>query len=192
MVIGAVCTSWGLFPNLRGLGLIELENVSAASFAANARLDKKTHLIILLLHCTSRLGDFLEEEQQRIEKVLNMLCPPFGVEELEINGYFGRQLPSWMMSAPMVPLNNLNTIFFNDLACCTQLPSGLCQLPNLQFLQVCRAPCIKHVGTGFLQAAAASFPRLNELKLYGMVELGGVGVGGASTIHAPFEKDCAQ
>ncbi|XBI05590.1 hypothetical protein VPH35_133743 [Triticum aestivum] len=161
---GDWCSLYELGPlsQLRGLGLIELENVSAASFAANARLDKKTHLIILLLHCTSRLGDFLEEEQQRIEKVLDMLCPPFGVEELEINGYFGRQLPSWMMSAPMVPLNNLNTIFFNDLACCTQLPSGLCQLPNLQFLQVRRAPCIKHVGTGFLQAAAASFPSYIE------------------------------
>ncbi|VAI94328.1 unnamed protein product [Triticum turgidum subsp. durum] len=169
----------GPLSQLRFLALTELENVSAPSFAANARLGEKTHLISLLLFCTSKLGDdglvkrkegVSEEEQQRIEKVIDKLCPPPGVEDLQINGYFGRQLPSWMMSTSMVPLNNLKTILFNDLACCTQLPNGLCQLPNLQLLQVSRAPCIKHVGTGFLQAAATSFSRLNKLILEGMVE----------------------
>uniref|UniRef100_A0A453TE73 Disease resistance protein RGA4 n=1 Tax=Aegilops tauschii subsp. strangulata TaxID=200361 RepID=A0A453TE73_AEGTS len=169
----------GSLSQLRFLGLVQLENVSAASFAANARLGEKTHLIMLLLDCTSKLADdgslkekegVSEEEQQRIEKVLDKLCPPLGVEYLEITGYFGQQLPSWMMSTSMVPLNNLKTIFFHNLACCTQLPNGLCQFPILQFIQVSRAPCIKHVGTGFVQAAVASFPRLNELKLNAMVE----------------------
>ncbi|VAI82097.1 unnamed protein product [Triticum turgidum subsp. durum] len=169
----------GPLSQLRFLELHQLENVSTASFAANARLGEKMHLIRLLLYCTSKMRyDGLvkkkegvsDEEQQRIEKVFNKLCPPPGVEYLEINGYFGRQLPSWMMSTSMVPRNNLKTILFDDLACCTQLPNGLCQLPSLQFLQVSRAPCIKHVGTGFLQAAATSFPRLNEMILDGMVE----------------------
>uniref|UniRef100_A0A8R7JW06 Disease resistance RPP13-like protein 1 n=2 Tax=Triticum urartu TaxID=4572 RepID=A0A8R7JW06_TRIUA len=168
----------GPLSQLRFLELVQLENVSAASFAANARLGEKMHLISLIMYCTSKLGDdglvkekegVSEEEQQRIEKVLDKLCPPPGVEDLHISGYFGRQLLSWMMSTSMVPLNNLKTILFYDLACCTQLPNGLCQLPSLQVLQVCRAPCIKHVGTGFLQAAAASFPRLNVLKLFDMV-----------------------
>ncbi|XP_048546348.1 disease resistance RPP13-like protein 4 [Triticum urartu] len=169
----------GPVSQLRLLGLTELENVSATSFAANARLSEKMHLIRLLLHCTSRLGDDVlvkekdgvsEEEQQRIEKVYDKLYPPPGVEVLQIKGYFGRQLPSWMMSTSVVPLNNLKTILFHDLACCAQLPNGLCQLPGLEVLQVSRAPCIKHVGTGFLHAATASFPRLNEMILYGMVE----------------------
>ncbi|KAK1625835.1 hypothetical protein QYE76_000150 [Lolium multiflorum] len=51
-----------------------------------------------------------------------------------------------------------------------QLPNGLCQLPYLQLLQVNRAPCIKRVGTGFLQDAAVPFPRLNKMILIGMVE----------------------
>ncbi|KAF7105358.1 hypothetical protein CFC21_106175 [Triticum aestivum] len=169
----------GPLSQLRFLALVELENVSAASFASNARLGEKTHLIKLFLCCTSKLGDdglvkekedVSEEEQQRIEKVHDKLCPPPGVELLQIKGYFGRQLPRWMMSTSMVSLNNLKTLFFDDLACCTQLPNGLCQLPNLQFLQVSRAPCIKHVGTGFLEAPAASFARLNEMKLFAMVE----------------------
>ncbi|KAM3215493.1 hypothetical protein ACQJBY_067487 [Aegilops geniculata] len=171
----------GPLSQLRFLELFQLENVSAASFAANARLSEKTHLVTLLLDCTSKLGDdglvkekegVSEEEQQRIEQVLDKLCPPPGLEDLTINGYFGRQLPSWMMSTSMVPLNNLKTIFFYDLVCCTQLPNGLCQLLNLQFLQVSRAPCIKHVRTGFVQATTASFLRLNELYLYDMVEWG--------------------
>ncbi|KAM3364212.1 hypothetical protein ACQJBY_014498 [Aegilops geniculata] len=169
----------GPLSQLRFLELVQLENVSAASFAANARLGEKTHLIKLSLGCTSKLGDdglvkekegVSEEEQQRIEKVIDNLCPPLGVEKVEIKGYFGRQLPSWMMSRCMVPLDSLKTILFFDLACCTQLPNGLCQLPNLQLLQVSRAPCIKHVGTGFLQAAVTSFRRLNKLNLYDMVE----------------------
>uniref|UniRef100_A0A453TE81 NB-ARC domain-containing protein n=1 Tax=Aegilops tauschii subsp. strangulata TaxID=200361 RepID=A0A453TE81_AEGTS len=169
----------GPLSQLRFLELVQLENVSAASFAANARLSEKMHLITLMLACTSKLGNdglvkekegVFEEEQQRIEKVLDKLCPPSTVEVLELKGYFGRQLPRWMMSTSMVPLNNLKIILFSDLACCTQLPNGLCQLPNLQFLQVSRAPCIKHVGTGFLQVAVASFPRLNKLVLKGMVE----------------------
>ncbi|VAI94313.1 unnamed protein product [Triticum turgidum subsp. durum] len=130
----------GPLSQVRYLGLTELENVSASSNVPNARLGEKTRLLSLLMHCTSKLGEdglvkekegVYEEEQQRIEKVHDKLCPPPGVEYLRITGYFGRQLPSWMMSTSMVPLNNLNTIFFDDLPCCTQLPNGLCQLPNL-------------------------------------------------------------
>ncbi|XBI05594.1 hypothetical protein VPH35_133747 [Triticum aestivum] len=169
----------GPLSQLRYLGLITLENVSDALFAANARLGEKMHLISLYMHYTSKLGgDGLakdmegvsEQEHQRIEKVLDKLYPPPGLEYLQIMGYFSSQLRSWMMSTSMAPLKNLKTIFFDDLPCCTQLPNGLCQLPNLQFLQVSRAPCIKHVGTGFLQAATASFPRLNKLIFMGMVE----------------------
>ncbi|VAI94403.1 unnamed protein product [Triticum turgidum subsp. durum] len=76
-----------------------------------------------------------------------------------------------MMSTSTVHLNNLMILFFSDLACCTQLPSRLCQLPYLQFLQVNHAPSIKRVGTEFLQAVvAAPFPRLNTMTLSKMLE----------------------
>ncbi|XP_037472905.1 putative disease resistance protein RGA4 isoform X1 [Triticum dicoccoides] len=169
----------GPLSRLRIIELIQLENVSLASFAANARLGEKMHLTNLFLSCTSRLGDdglvkekegVSAEEQKRIQKVFDELCPPPSIENLRIPGYFGQQLPSWMMSRSRVPLNNLKFLSFYDLACCTQLPSGLCQLPCLQLLQVDRAPCIRRVGTGFLQAESTPFPRLTEMSLEGMVE----------------------
>ncbi|KAM3197365.1 hypothetical protein ACQJBY_072806 [Aegilops geniculata] len=168
----------GPLSQLRFLGLIQLENVSTASFAANARLGEKMHLIDLVLVCTSRLGDdglvkgegVSKDEQRRIENVLDELCPPSSVENLVIKGYFGSQLPSWMVSTSMVLLNNLKNLEFSGLACCTQLPNGLCQLPCLQILMVNRAPCIRHVGTGFLLAKTIPFPMLNKMVLHGMVE----------------------
>uniref|UniRef100_A0A0D9XVP6 NB-ARC domain-containing protein n=1 Tax=Leersia perrieri TaxID=77586 RepID=A0A0D9XVP6_9ORYZ len=65
-----------------------------------------------------------------------------------------------------------------ELACCTQLPDGLCQLPCLHFFQVWRAPAIKRIGPEFLNMQPSSiqrhhahaFPRLKTLKLFGMVE----------------------
>jgi len=168
----------GPLSQLKVLVLRKLENVSAASFAANAKLGEKMHLIKLFMKCTSRLGhDGLakegvsEEEQQRVEKVFDELCPPPSVEYLDIHGYFEQQLPSWMRSTSTVPLNNLKVLCLSNLACCTQLPTRLCQLPCLQLLHVSRAPCIRRVGIGFLQAAVAPFPRLNVMRLDGMVEL---------------------
>ncbi|KAF7105353.1 hypothetical protein CFC21_106171 [Triticum aestivum] len=131
----------GPLSQLRFLGLIQLENVSTASFAANARLSEKMHLIDLVLVCTSRLGDdglvkgkegVSEEEKRRIKNVFDELRPPPSVENLVVDGYFGLQLLSWMMSTSMVPLTNLKNLMFDGLACCTQLPNGLCQLPYLQ------------------------------------------------------------
>ncbi|VAI42152.1 unnamed protein product [Triticum turgidum subsp. durum] len=121
-----------------------------------------------------------EEEQQRIEKVFDELCPPPRLEYLAIEGYFGRWLPWWMMSSSAVPLKSLRTLMIDDLACCTQLPDGLCQLPYLEFIQINRAPAIKRVGPDFLQSyhqhsprpsqVVIAFPRLHKMNLIGMVE----------------------
>ncbi|CAL4982980.1 unnamed protein product [Urochloa decumbens] len=182
----------GPLSHVRGLGLTCLENVPAATFAANARLRDKVHLNHLYLSCTSRLGDdglikdklvVSEEEQHRIEEVFEQLCPPPCLHFfLVIQGYFGRQLPRWLRSTPMaVTLKSLRILIMEDLACCDQLPDGLCQLPSLEIVKIHRAPAIKHVGHEFLQLyhhqhshhstqAAASFPRLHRFTLQDMVE----------------------
>ncbi|KAG2555995.1 hypothetical protein PVAP13_8NG042601 [Panicum virgatum] len=166
-----------------------LENVSSSSFAKKARIGDKVRLSHLCLECTSRIehdGQLVkdeegipEEQQQQIEEVFNELQPPSGLENLAIRGYFGQLLPRWMMSTALVPLGSLRNLMMDDLACCTELPNGLCQLPCLEFLQIMHAPAIKRVGPEFLQPnhhchnhsqVGVSFPRLSELNFEGLVE----------------------
>ncbi|VAI42173.1 unnamed protein product [Triticum turgidum subsp. durum] len=179
----------GPLSQLKHLQLDGLENITASSSAAKAKLGDKVHLTDLTLACGSILGyDGLikeedgvsEEEQQKIEKVFDELCPPPRLENLHIRGYFGQRLPRWMMSSLDVSLSSLRILFITDLACCTQLPDGLCRLPYLEFIQILRAPAIKRVGPEFMQSyhqhsprpsqMVAAFPRLHKMELIGMVE----------------------
>uniref|UniRef100_A0ACD5TBM3 Uncharacterized protein n=2 Tax=Avena sativa TaxID=4498 RepID=A0ACD5TBM3_AVESA len=174
---------------LKYLGIYGLENVTASVSAAKAKLGQKMHLTNLDLICGSRLGDdglikeldiISREQQEQIEKVFDELQPPPRLEYLAIEGYFGRRLPRWMMPSSVVPLKSLRILMAEDLACCTRLPDGLCQLPYLEFVQINRAPAIKRVGPEFLQPyhhhrshpsqAVAAFPRLSKMILVGMVE----------------------
>lgn len=173
----------GPISHLKRLQLNNLEDVSRSSYAAKAELAKK-HLTNLTLSCTSTLGnEVLVKEKQQIEDVFDELCPPPSLQELAIRGYFGCRLPKWMMSpASVTPLKGLRFLFLEGLACCTQLPDGLCQVPCLEFIQIKRAPAIKYVGPAFLQAQhyhhlhhppsrnLLAFPRLSKLLFLGMVQ----------------------
>jgi hypothetical protein len=177
----------GPLSDLRDIELVGLEGVSASSFATKASLVEKMHLTKMVLSCKSRLGDdglakeaVSEKDQGINEEVFYELYPPPCIEDISINGYFGYQLPRWMMSTATRPLQNLKTLEFNDLACCTLLPDGLCMLQCLEFLVVNRAPAITRVGPEFLQThrhchnlsskVTVAFPALRKLNLVGMVE----------------------
>ncbi|KAG2556000.1 putative disease resistance protein RGA1 isoform X2 [Panicum virgatum] len=174
---------------LTNLTISGLENVSSSSFAKKARIGDKVRLSRLFLECTSRIehdGQLVkdeegipEEQQQQIEEVFNELQPPSGLETLDISGYFGQRLPRWMMSTALVPLGSLRILTMDNLACCTELPNCLCQLPCLEFLLIVHAPAIKRVGPEFLQPnhhchnhsqVGVSFPRLSRLIFEGLVE----------------------
>ncbi|KAK1610185.1 hypothetical protein QYE76_033858 [Lolium multiflorum] len=168
---------------LRKLGLNSLENVYDPSSATMARLCEKVHLTDLILRCSSRTDDGLvkdEEEERKIVELFDKLCPPPCLDFLEIVGYFGQWLPSWMMSTSAVALESLKTLWMTNLTSCTQLPDGLCKLPYLQNIHIRHAPAIKCVGPDFMQLyhhsshhpskTMAAFPRLNKLVLEGMVE----------------------
>ncbi|KAK1601265.1 hypothetical protein QYE76_026982 [Lolium multiflorum] len=85
-----------------------------------------------------------------------------------------------MMSSSVVPLKILRILMIEDLACCTLLPDGLCQLPYLEFIQIHRAPSIKRVGPEFLQSnhhqslppshVVVAFPKVHQMYLMWMVE----------------------
>ncbi|XP_066334995.1 putative disease resistance protein RGA1 [Miscanthus floridulus] len=161
---------------LTDLHICFLENVASSSSAIQAKLGGKKRLRYLSLGCTSRLGDdglLVKEEdgisdkaKRQMEEVFDELCPPRGLEHLKIKGYFGERLPGWMMLTAVTPLWSLRILTMDDLACCTELPSALSQLPFLELLQIFRAPAIKRVGLEFLQPSnhvGVAFPRLHQL-----------------------------
>ncbi|KAF0888609.1 hypothetical protein E2562_016076 [Oryza meyeriana var. granulata] len=179
----------GPLSQLRQLHLKRLENVSSGSSAAKAMLSAKEHLIALHLECNDRQRDdgllkeeglISMEEQQRIEEVFDVLCPPHCLEDLIIRGYIGWRLPKWMTSRTTVRLDRLMVLTMDGMPCCTELPDGLCQLPCLKFIKIKRAPAIKRVGHEFLQAQqngdshpsrdAVSFPILYRVEFAGMLE----------------------
>ncbi|KAI4998874.1 hypothetical protein ZWY2020_054216 [Hordeum vulgare] len=174
----------GPLSQLKELSLDNLENVSSALLAANAMVDAKKHLAILVLKCGGRVGDGLvqggisesKEEEQIIEAVFDALCPQPCIEQISIQRYFGRRLPGWLASTAMVPLESLKLLCLENLTCCTQLPDGLCRLPYLEWIKVDGAPIIKCIGPEFSQRhrsssqLAATFPKLQKLHFTRMEE----------------------
>ncbi|CAL4943781.1 unnamed protein product [Urochloa decumbens] len=145
----------GSLSKLRGLDIAGLEKAPSGSTAGRAMLSSKHHLTDLELAFTSRLRDdgevednISEEEHKRIEDVLSNLCPPTSVEELDIIGYFARGLPQWIRN--MSAFESLRRLALEDYACCMQLPSGLGQLPFLDYFWVTRAPSVQFIGHDFL------------------------------------------
>ncbi|RCV41414.1 hypothetical protein SETIT_9G134100v2 [Setaria italica] len=154
---GGWCSIEELRPlsKLQSLEIRCLEKAPSGSMAAKANLSSKHHLTWLDLVFTSRLGDngvvegnISEEEHRRTEEVLDNLCPPTCMEELDIKGYFARGLPQWMRT--MSAFGSLRRLVLHDHACCPHLPNGLGQLPFLDYFWVNRAPSVQCVGHDFL------------------------------------------
>ncbi|TVU26664.1 hypothetical protein EJB05_29219, partial [Eragrostis curvula] len=132
------------------LSIHGLENVSSSTIARKTNLGQKVHLRKLMLLCTSKHGNS-DEVQKKIKQVYDELCPPPSLENLIIDGYFGRLLPRWMTSNAMLSLGSLRLLTLEDLPCCIELPDVLCQLPCLEFLRIIKAPAIKRVGPELMQ-----------------------------------------
>ncbi|TVU23260.1 hypothetical protein EJB05_25614, partial [Eragrostis curvula] len=179
----------GPLSQLSSLSLYGLENMSTSSWAEKAMISSKGHLSYLELHCSSSryMGsrDKLDKqhEQKAIEEVLENLCPPTCVEQLWVEGYFGRHLPHWMMIMATSVFKSLRYFTLNDLPCCTQLPDGLGQLLSLEVLDIKYAPAIKSVGPefqassssvavggGIAPSTSAAFPSLTNLFLKDLCE----------------------
>ncbi|RCV38602.1 hypothetical protein SETIT_8G155900v2 [Setaria italica] len=192
----------GPLSKLRGVTLHFLENVSDCSMGKRARIRNKEHLSYLELNWRSRgfmgLMDGVEKQHQQkvVEEVLEELCPPSCIQHLQIEEYFGRQLPNWMMVPATTAFTSLRYLGLIHLPCCTQLPDGLCLLPILEWLQIKDAPSVKSVGPEFqgsssmavknagpkfqassslsvgggVIATSAAFPNLTNLFLEGLCE----------------------
>jgi len=165
----------GPLSQLRQLGIGGLEKVPSGSFAAKAKIDDKQRLSLLSLWCSKcNLGEVTEEDCQRVEEAFDQLCPPSNLEQLSIFDYLGRRAPSWMCMTQdaSVDFNSLRGLDMDGLPFCTQLPDGLCKLPNLEGILINSAPAIERVGPEFQQTGGSSrsqvrssFPRLQRLQL---------------------------
>ncbi|KAL6654497.1 hypothetical protein ACP70R_007962 [Stipagrostis hirtigluma subsp. patula] len=166
----------------KGIGL---ENVSSSSFAEKAMISSKSHLSYLELNCSSSRSigseDEIEQKQQVIEEVYDKLCPPNCIENLGMEGYFGRRLPNWMSVPAIAAFKSLRFLHFEELTSCIRLPDGLCRLPCLEAFTIIGAPAIKSVGPEFQAASSlavgggaaatsAAFPKLRSLQLEDLSE----------------------
>jgi len=146
----------GPLNQLRQFTLHGLENVAATSLAEMAMvISSKEHLDYLELNwsssgCVGSRDEMEKQQQQRAaEEVLEKLWPSSSIRHLDIEGYFGCQLPNWMMVQAAWDFKSLRFLMLKDLPCCTRLPDGLRRLPTLESLNIEDAPAIKCVGPEF-------------------------------------------
>jgi len=169
----------GPLSQFRELDIGGLEKVPSGSFAAKAKIDDKQWLSGLVLLCSDcNLDEVTEEDCQRVEEVFDQLCPPSNLEQLAISHYLGRRAPSWMCMTQdaSVDFNSLRGLDMDGLPFCTQLPDGLCKLPNLEGIVINSAPAIERVGPEFQQTGGSirslvrsSFPKLQHLQLIELI-----------------------
>ncbi|XP_038976430.1 putative disease resistance RPP13-like protein 1 [Phoenix dactylifera] len=150
---------------LRNISMVKLERVSDRAEAKAAALQAKPHLFRLLLSCTlpssssdvqqPRANYYEEEDIKRIGEVFEELCPPPCLELLEINGYFGHEFPSWMITPSSSWLPNLRRLDLMNCGLCQQLPP-LGMLPQLEYLWIKGASAVTSIGPEFILLAGGS------------------------------------
>ncbi|XP_038974466.1 putative disease resistance protein RGA1 [Phoenix dactylifera] len=164
---GSFCTLEELksLSQLRCISMVKLERASDKAEAKAAALQAKPHLTTLFLHCTlpsssfdvqqPRANDYEEENIKRIGEVFEEIHPPPCLEKLEINGYFGREFPSWIMTPSSSSFRNLQWLDLKNCGLCQPLPP-LGMLPQLCYLSISGASAVTSIGPEFLLLAGGS------------------------------------
>uniref|UniRef100_A0A453DYM2 Uncharacterized protein n=2 Tax=Aegilops tauschii subsp. strangulata TaxID=200361 RepID=A0A453DYM2_AEGTS len=154
--------------HLRRLDLIKLER--AALHTTGSVLADKRYLHVLNLSCTDRTDvPYSEEDVSNTEKILEQLVPPQNLEDLLINGFFGRRYPTWLGTTHLSSLKHLKLV---DCKICVYLPP-IGQLANLKYLKIDGATKITKIGPEFVGCRGAranprsmvsvAFPKLEVL-----------------------------
>jgi hypothetical protein len=156
----------GPLSQLTNLTLRGLQNVAASSLAEMPMvISSEEHLDYLELNwssstCVGSRDEMEKQQPQRAaEEVLEKLCPSSSIRHLIIEGYFGCQLPNWMMVQAAWDFKSLRFLMLKDLPCCTRLPDGLRRLPTLESLHIEDAPAIKCVGPEFQSPSSLAVGR---------------------------------
>ncbi|KAG9146920.1 hypothetical protein Leryth_021558 [Lithospermum erythrorhizon] len=154
---------------LRGsIRIRQLENVLSEEDAKRASLHTKKNIKELSLDW----GDSRRKDTNVDEKVLEYLRPHFSLERLQILGYNGKLLPSWISSPYFSGIVTIDLMLCNS---CAWL-SSLGQLPSLKNLDINRMDGVSNINALFCRESPTNndyhaFPKLEKLDLRSMSNL---------------------
>ncbi|MQL92585.1 hypothetical protein Taro_025214 [Colocasia esculenta] len=168
----------GPLVNLRQLVITKLERVSDKEGARSAALENKPLIYLGLQSTMPAVPSCDEEVKSRMVHVFEGLRPPPSLQYLDIVGYMGNALPTWMWPSTSVsPIHNLTCIILNRCMNFSQLPPlGL--LPHLKTLWMDGAHAVTSVISSTYQDvttactdATVLFPKLEILSFIDMLNL---------------------
>lgn len=142
------------------LAIDRLENVTSAEEAQSIQLIEKQKIKELRFQWTVDAARFVDDKE-----VLGKLVPPGSVKIFHITGYSSTSIPYWLMGITQ-HLPNLLEIHLCDFPNCANLPP-LGQLPNLQWLSLCRMEGLEEWNTAYTSGEEGEtellFPKLEKL-----------------------------
>ncbi|KAJ0035729.1 hypothetical protein Pint_26080 [Pistacia integerrima] len=173
------------FLNLEGrLDIKNLENVRDEIDGYEAKLHEKVHIHSLGL---SWSRDAITRDDISTTHVIHSLRPPQDLKVLDLKGYRGAMIPSWLNSG----LTNLVKVSITD--CSFEKLPPLGQIPTLKDLCIKGLSAVQIIGHDFYgKGTVRGFPSLRQLELYDMPNLWEwecltmEKMGGEITIQAPF------
>ncbi|GKV29290.1 hypothetical protein SLEP1_g38228 [Rubroshorea leprosula] len=157
-----------------GLEILKLELVTGKSEAEAAKLKEKA-IKDLEFHWSGGEGN-----QDKDEDVLEGLQPHSNIRRLQIAGYGGRKLASWMLS-----LNNLVVLTIDNCKMLHRIPD-ISGLLSLQRLHVHGCDEVTSLGDG-----DGAFTSLKQLSIYSCGKLERVLVSGLSSLKKLSIVDCS-
>ncbi|QCD85703.1 hypothetical protein DEO72_LG3g223 [Vigna unguiculata] len=149
--------------NLHGsLTIDELQNIENPSYALEANLKSKAHLVELVLN-----WNFIENssvDSAKAGDVIENLRPSKYLKKLAIKNYVGNQLPNWLLNNSL--LNMVSLVLRRCKSCQRFPPLGL--LPFLKNLEISGFEEIVNIDADFHGNNSSSFKSLERLEFSSM------------------------
>ncbi|XP_015689028.2 putative disease resistance protein RGA1 [Oryza brachyantha] len=167
---GGSADLWSRIEELKKTHCRKLEIQGLGDFNLSEGIEHAKLLNSLKLTCLILSWQQLEDTDETVhhKEVLGMLVPPRSLHEFNINGYYGIELPKWMLEIRSY-LPHLTIIHLSNLMECNRLPPLGC-LPNLRLLGMTNILKIKSVGPEFY-GDYGSCQKLRIIGLYSMDNL---------------------
>ncbi|PKI62645.1 hypothetical protein CRG98_016916 [Punica granatum] len=134
-------------------------NVGEVGDATEAALNAKTGLTSLILRWGKDEGPASARDAENQMQILSWLQPHANIKNLEIGGYGGTKLPSWIGGLSFVHLEQVRLCNCRK----TEMLPSLGVLPQLKEVEVRRMDAICAVGPEFCGNMVKPFPSLEKL-----------------------------